>query len=388
MVSEKEINRKSIRMNMNRPLLIVLAFSLCSAAVAAERPTAFGFAPAVPVKASEVAVTTAPPPLSRLSRPVWHVHIDDDGRVDSVTAASEQWRRHLDYLSEYLKGFRFEAAQHQGKDIASVLPVRILLISGRRYPDVIFPVGFDGSISRQDLFIQALELQGYRMPEVLSFPSFHATLTLRDSVTSVPFTVIELHLDSSGRVRAGQITHEQYPEFGRQLETAVMYAEFTPPRYNDRPIDGTVYLVVSYFPEVSYPTRPYHRDRRDSLALLARQQLQLLPDTIGIARPAMPVRLQADLMRSGKGGVLPAATVSVWVIVDTLGQARATRTDRAASGRQVYINDFLENLSFYPALDFHGRPVPFEGLMVLSRGGRENVRIAYDWLENLSVSAE
>ena len=364
-----------------RLLTIMIAVLLAQSASSSERPSFFGYAPALPLAESDVALTASGKSAPGLARKIVHLHIGGDGGVDSVTIDDSYWRSYIDYVTPYLRGFQFMPALWQGETIESRLPVAVWTRPGERYPQLTFPVAIDSSIPRPNLLIDCLELAGFTLPTVQRFPGFHATVSVRDSLVSAPFTVVQVSLDASGRVIDNVITHDQYANFGRQIETAVLWSEFTPLLRRGEAVDATVYLVASFFPEMTYPTKVFHAVSRDSLALQQRQMLRILPDTLGLARPPIPASFFGDRMRPGKGGILPSGRVPVWLLVDSTGVARTLRTDPSAAHNQTYINDFVAGLRFYPAVRFDGTAVPFTGLVIFYPSDRGSIRIEYDWLD-------
>jgi len=359
-------------------LLLISAVSLRADAV---RPSAFGYAPAMPKKASEVQITASQPTTSRFAVVDVRLHISRKGKVDSVEAVRTVDQRYATYYDKYLKAFEFEAAEFDGKKVASLLPVSLRVRTSGRYPGIVFPVDFDGRVVEQRRFNRTLQLAGFELPEIEEFPSFHAAVSLYDSLVSAPFTVIEVALDSSGEVTGSDIVFDTYSDFGQQLENAVRWSRFSPIRHDGVPIAGRAFLVVSYFPEISYPTQPYERSRLDSMVFLRRYQFTLLPDTMGLARPPIPARLTGDQWLPGRAGRITALPMTVFIRIDTAGSARVIVTDKIGQSSSKSIIDFIGAVRFYPAVTLEGVPRQFEGIVKLSHGNRGSVRIDYDWLK-------
>jgi hypothetical protein len=146
------------------------------------------------------------------------------------------------------------------------------------------------------------------------------------------------------------------------------------------PVPAECFVLVSFFPQINYPTRAWQRSDLDSLGLLARFRIRLLPDTVGSMSKPLPAKMPGDeFTLAGKHAAF-RDTVSAVLSVDTTGRVSLRRFTKAREGLQKAVYELGARLRFFPALDYQGHPQRFSGLVSFIFQGSPKIRIVYHWL--------
>lgn len=364
-------------------ILTVMAILLAGSSYAAERPSYLGFEPAYP--------KTAPPAVGRSSGVevdadsvrIMTLGISRDGRYISVQApqgADPSDLKLITSLFTYLKKLEFEPARFNGVPVESRVPAQVRFRSGGMAPDIQFAVDWNRQVTDYDLYVLALAINDIKPPRLVRFPSLHAVVGRRDSTDIYPYTLVRLDLNERGRASRVETIRNTLPHFSHQTLSACNWADFEPARVHGHPTPATVYLLVSFFPEVSYPTLPLVNPPADTLMIQMRMGVSVRADTLGLLAKPIPRNVFTD--RFTLTGV-PGASFSealVWTEVDTLGNARGLRVNSPYDATIQRFRTLVGQLRFYPALSMSGEPVMFMGPLEARFVGSGDVRIRFLWL--------
>ncbi|HKK21844.1 MAG TPA: hypothetical protein VJ983_10260 [candidate division Zixibacteria bacterium] len=358
--------------------LFVLASGLT---IAAERPQLYGVSPAYP--------NSRPlfqPPRRRINPPLETVSeislkIKKDGSVDKVIAVQGADSFLVNYARPYLSGLEFTPAEVNGKSEKSILPVRVRIQPGVTVPDFFFPVDTDLSVLDQSLFVDAIEAFNIVPPRVLKFPSYSCTLQSTDSMNVYPYALLRISLDKAGELTDVSIDTTTYPVFAQQILSATRFASFAPARVKNKAVSSDALLLVSFFPQVSYPNRGWTADTTWHPGLLEGLQVRLIPAKYGLLSSPLPRRVPAETYPRS---VAPAVSgkISVGLNIDSTGTVTSWSLNRIDPDTRKQVTAMLRSLRFFPAIGFDGITCPFRGLAYFTISGHTNIRIDFTWLSD------
>jgi hypothetical protein len=250
-----------------------------------------------------------------------------------------------------------------------------------QYPDVHFPVGSGSIIDNLDLYRTTCRLNGLEPSELVGFPSYFHLENSRDSLGKpVPVVMFRLVIDSTGRLVASEKRFSSASGFDRQVEVALLRASFLPAQRSDTAVPCVAWLVVSFYPNVSYPTQVWERTASGEQQFLDQLRLRLLPDTLGVMQLPIPRRAQHEFYSIRGDHQYDRDTVSATLHIDTLGQARSSAVDRASPAVQAAVRRIVAAIKFHPAVGFDGQARSFSGRVFYEFKGSNTVRIRYAWL--------
>jgi hypothetical protein len=364
------------------PFLLVLALSICIGIKTAARPSHFELAPAYPsASGTPELVMESNLPYFRFE---WLVvvilDIDNEGRVTSVAAESSSDSAFARYAQAWIKSMRFEPATFRGKEVPSCLPVTLQFRPKVRLPDIHFPIDSTGAIVDADLYFKIFALNDIWIPRLEEFPSYFCDLKVRDTSIVFKYVLVKVGLDKSGRVTDVEEVSSNYPAFTRQVLSAILWARFSPAIVQSRPMPVECFVLVSFFPQINYPTRVWQSSNLDSLGPLARFRIRLLPDTVGLMSKPLPTVMPGnEFTPAGKYAAF-RDTVSAVLSVDDTGRVSLRRLTKTGEKMQQAVYELGERLRFFPALDYQGHAHQFSGLVSFIFQGSPKIRILYHWL--------
>jgi hypothetical protein len=358
-------------------------FSIATGAVnAAEnlpRPTFLGFAPAYPVEEMSLDRKTAVLNLAYDSL-VWAtLLVGSDGHPDGIVSDSLYDSSVVSHLMQFFEPMKFVPATLNGEEVASKLRIHTRIRPKGLAPMVQWPIDSDRRVVDQTLYALTLRLNDIMPPTLRTFPSYHGNITRKDSIAVYPYVLTRVDLDSTGVPANITPLRSTYPGFDQLVYTACNWAEYNPAKIRGRAVSATVYVLVSFFSTVSYPTSPLDFSQSTELPLREACRVRTLYDTLGPLAPAIPVFIADDsLLMQGNPGIT-TGTGSVLCLIDSTGRARAARVS-VTSPLQPRFQRLVSQLQYYPALDHEGNPVGFAGPLRLQFSGSEYVRISVLWL--------
>lgn len=362
---------------------IALAGLLHVPVEAASRPKLYGIEPPFPKRQI---ISTPQDSLLVGASDIWQrfwLTIDETGKATGLTftrVVSSDWGARLERCIARTK---FEPGKINGRKVAMNVPGLVTLSVADGSADVLLPVNHRKEVADYDLLLIAIDSNGVELPALESFPWYFSDITRTDTSRSLPYVLIDVVLDTTGRPTNIGVNNTNTTTFAGQLANATNYAGFRPPVVDGRRIPGTVTLAVTFFPTTQYPTRPWSPELLDSLDLHDRLGLRLLPAKIGdimrkplpIARGSLEFRIAVPDEFFRKGAV-------VQCLIDTLGSAKPILDSLQSPEFYQFSHAVAKQLQFYPAMDFSGRLRPYKGSVHLIAADQSSVRVRCLWLDS------
>ncbi len=366
-------------MNLLSILMVILV--LVGASVKSERPGRHGFEPAFLKQQPEFDRITAVPSIAFTREIDMIMDIDAQGVITSARSVLAADSLMVTSLIPQLRGFKLEPARLDGNPVSSLLATHFLVAPRMQYPEVCFPVGPEGDITNPDLCRETYRLNGLEPSELVSFPSYFYLDDSRDSLgKSVPSVLFRLDVNTTGKISSSEMILSSAPGFDRQVKAALLRAVLHPARIKGVAIPSVAWLVISFYPNVSYPTMAWEKTEGSELPFLDQIRLRLLPDTLGLMQLPTPRRPQGSAFSFKGDHAFKRDTVAAILLIDTLGQVALTRADRASVEVQAALRRAATTIKFHPAVGFDGHPRSFTGRAFYEFTGSNTIRIRYDWL--------
>ena len=357
--------------------LIVLTFAVSSRA---ERPETMGFAPAFPKKLPAFETDNRAPFMTDWRDLSFVLHLDKKGRVEDATLTEPGDSSIYTFLEDYFDELRFEPARLDGEKVASLLPVVCRLDPRQPIPQMSFPIDPDRSVANGAEYNRALRLNEIILPAVIKFPSYSADLVSAAKSDACPFVLLQLDLNEGGQVIARKKLLSNYDSYDDQVLSAVLYAEFTPAMVRGRAVVATAWLLVSFYPFVTYPTAIYESSDTAAKSVWDRRRLSILADTTGLMTAPVPRQYPADTISLGSKFTYHRDNLQVSLRIGRDGRASITKAGKTSPEIHKAAIQAVRNMQFYPAVDFRGEPQFFTGAAAIEFTGSRTVRIHYHWL--------
>ncbi|UCC45628.1 MAG: hypothetical protein JSU65_06835 [Candidatus Zixiibacteriota bacterium] len=259
------------------------------------------------------------------------------------------------------------------------LPVLLSLRASGR-PSVLVPVDSRHEITDIRLYWHSLALNGYRPPSLSSFPSYFCKIAPSDSVDRPPYVLARVSLDATGRPTDVDLIRSTEPAFTDQILSAMNWATYSPAERLGRPVPGSLLVSILLWPKITYPTQPFISDQRDDLSLFQRERIRTHPEMIGMMVPPVPRNFPKGNL-TPRGVVRPLTTsATASILIDSTGHVIFRGAEGASRGMRL-LRTVVEQLRYYPALDFEGKPQRFLGIVRLDFDDSRTVRIQSRWLD-------
>ncbi|HWR82129.1 MAG TPA: hypothetical protein VN285_02380, partial [Candidatus Deferrimicrobium sp.] len=195
---------------------------------------------------------------------------------------------------------------------------------------------------------------------------------------SLRYVFLKLELSKTGKVVNVEPIISTFPAFTQQIQSAILWARFSPAAVRGKSAASTCFILISFFPQIHYPTRVWRPSDQNSL--YERLRIRLLPDTVGLLTEPIPAELTPEEFTLGSRQALFIDTVNAVVSVDTLGLAAVHRIGTEVRQLRHTVQEIGRRLQFFPALDTRGNRHPFTGLASFVFDGSTKVRVVYHWL--------
>ncbi|RKX26081.1 MAG: hypothetical protein DRP45_04475 [Candidatus Zixiibacteriota bacterium] len=321
--------------------------------------------------------------------------VDSVGEVVSVEAIRQEDSLYTNCYGDDLRTMQFEPGVANGRKTAMKLPVIAQIGVLGTTAELLFPVQRNRAVIETDLYWETFELNNVVLPEIKYFPSYHYKSKSRQSSNTHPFILYRLDLDEDGGVVSIESVVATCPAFAGQLQAAIGRGQYSPLVVAGMPIRSRNYLLVSFYPEVEYPTNPLKADSAADLGIFDQMRIRLFSDTVGLMAKPVPKKAWDGQVRSSNARILSETGHSTEAKIDSTGNAVAINvlpcTTRWRRGSVLTlpgagshgVRRILRSVSFYPALDFSGRSVPYVGLARLMAVDARTIRIWLDWLPEI-----
>ncbi len=324
--------------------------------------------------------------------------VNERGRVDSLVPIRKRDSSIVRFYRDHLTSLHFQPGIRDTVVVPMRLPVVLYVGALGTAPVLTFPVEVDRGVVNTDLYHEALALNGIQAPTLKLFPSYSCTKFQAYQSMIYRTALFRVELDAGGRpteVTPVMSTCEGYVD---QLRSACLWAEYSPAKIDGKAVPFTAYLFVSFFPDVDCPTAPLVAEASAMWTLKDRMRVRLFADTIGLAAPPLPIRAWDGTISRADITELSPGRQSVLLEIDTLGNGHVQLVSPlppghaqlvsppppgvVSSGKVSWTCMRIANTLYrsYPALDFHGHPQPFRGLMHMAFENEDSIRIWVDWL--------
>ncbi|MFH1372853.1 MAG: hypothetical protein ABII79_03550 [bacterium] len=362
-------------------LLLLILLGFLSGANAADRSGLLGFQPAYS-RTIPTFVSDTSRPYYRLERLVsFTFDINNAGEVTGIHTDNSADSGFFTFVEEWLRSFRFEPASFAGQPTESRLAVWLQFHPRVRVPDIILPIDSSGTVVEADLYFRTLTLNEIHPPQLDEFPGYFCDLGRLDSTAFCRSVLIRVMLDSTGQINSLEDIGFGLPVCRQQIMSAILWARFSPAVVHGTVLPSSGYLLISFYPDVRYPTPVWRRSELTLMTLLNQLRVRFLPDTVGLMSKPVPQKsCQSEMALQIQRRSIALDTVSVVLAIDTAGNVRLRRFSKESAVSADIVKDVVERLRFYPAFDYSGHPRRYTGLAMLNFQSSSIVRISYFWL--------
>jgi len=363
-------------------LLAAILLIMATSVGAIERPALYGFSLPCPVDTPYFAPETEMVQFDHRRMLLLLLDIDENGAVSGMQLEDEADSAFARYVQPYVTARTFHPALFDGVAVPSRLPVLLRITPKVNRPVFIFPVDANYTVGDLDLYLQGMAFNDIKPPRLEYFPSYFSNITRGDSLGRYPYMLFKVRLDSTGRLFDFEDELIAEPKFAHQLRSALLYADFKPATVKQQPIATDAYLMISFFPYISYPSRRWLATPETELSLIDRQRVRLLPTKAGLLAKAIPKRVNAFKVPSGNQRIWFRGKMCLGLAIDTLGQVGIRHSTIVREPLYSFVREMVEGWRFYPALDFEGKIQPFYGEIMVEFDDSDFIRISYLWLDS------
>ena len=246
--------------------------------------------------------------------------IDKNGKLKSLECKEEENSILLDYIEAYVHTLTFQPAKLKGKKKKSILPFQVLFAKRVYSPQFIFPLEKEILVQDNELFEYACILNELELPKIMSFPSYFADMNLMDSSNRYPFVIQKTNFED-GLVKSIENQMSSYDPFVEQIQSAILYAEIQQPKVMKKLIEDDLYLMVSFFPQLSYPVAPFNGNQYDSTNLFHNHRVRLINRFSSFLSEPIPKSSRSNRFPRKFIASTFRAPIDFLVKIDTLGRA-------------------------------------------------------------------
>ncbi|MEW6051419.1 MAG: hypothetical protein AB1644_10210 [Candidatus Zixiibacteriota bacterium] len=360
-----------------QPGLSLALLALCTPPAAASRVDYRGCILAYPIN-QEVYFArkpAQPPTIERILPAI--LPVDSSGCVFPPIARDSADSALVATFNDYFRQLDFAPGLVSGIQKAQNLSIGIRVQPRVPFPIVLYPVDSTGQVAHPDLYLETLRQNGFDPPSLISFPWFHADLKPWDTSAVYRYVLLRVSLDSLGHPEEIETVRSTYPAFTQQIASAANYARYDPARVDGTPVRSDCLVLISFFPELSYPSQTWSADAPDTIPLLRRLLVRTVVDTNVLLSLPIPRLASTDELSVG-GRIVPAMdSMSVRFEIDTLGRATFRQIQPYTGKLLEFAQALARQLRFYPAQKFDGSPIKYSGLARIRPSGVKTIRIDY-----------
>jgi len=317
-------------------------------------------------------------------------YLSPAGEVDSFIYEPSSSEPYIESVRRSLEGLSFHPAVMRDSAVSFVLPARLRFEKERGRPRAVFHLPYSEPDCRKSPYEidRALKLSGFDLPGIERLPSYFCRPGSDLGQGRYHFTVIELQIDSAGRLEDyGEVVSSRSDYF-RYIRNLLLYADYRPARYRERSFGCRIYLVVRFFDNIRYPTAVWPPD--DSVAAfpfeLLRVETRLYLDSI--ISPPFPLNIRNGAYKLYRPAQFKD-TVEAVIRVDTNGRIIRADYDNFLIGPQrLVLDEVTAGLRFTPAVRLDNEPTVFDGRLRFILEADEYIRVRCGWLPGVEAGVD
>jgi hypothetical protein len=378
--SSNFVTRRSLCRLRKILLLLALLAACATPSVFAERPTTLGVILAAPTSQTLSAAAIRQYWLPHELRIPILFSVDTGGAVRSIKPEFPDDTTVVRFLDSALRAVTFVAGRRGEVSDSQIVRAQLFVFPGAISAKLVTPVDDSGHVTDQDLYVGVLRDNGVKIPAIKSLAPFPFTMKRRDTITRLPLVLLKVSIDATGKLTDIQTVCSTIPGLTSQMMSVFTWATFTPAMVGKRSVPADSWVVVAFHPEARYPTRPIGAPSKDTASYIETQLLRVIADTTGAMIPPLPVHLNAREFRIDEALGRQLGLISLNCLVDTSGVPVLSRLSNSTKLANSLCMSVLSKVRFYPALDAHGHPIKFSGIIYMLFNGSANIRVQYDWL--------
>ncbi len=361
-------------------LLPLLLFLMVISSTINARPKLYGFSPAVLKSTDKMSEIIAGIKIKKYVNTELEFEINQKGELLDISVIDSSFQMVADDLLNFIDEYEFEPALYNDKLIQSKLIVRIEF--SPYLNRLIFPYSYDDTTEvNSDLFYKSCEKSGFQFSRILNFPSYYCNLTFVDTSLVYPIIILKVSLDEMGKITDISSDFSTFPGFDDQLISAAMYAEYTPTIFNNQPIACEVYVVISFYNMINYPTPIWYENMYDSMSIIEQNRVKIFPSKLGLISKPLPQKEPGNEINYNSVKVFLTKATDFYMSINSEAIIRTSMLSKRAltSQNRDIIVKYLSKMRFYPAVNFEGQAVNFKGIIQLTRFNESLIRINYNW---------
>jgi hypothetical protein len=308
-------------------------------------------------------------------------HVDSRGAVTDVGCEQVMSTGILERLNGYFKRLVFVPGTRHDSAMAQSIPFTVYLYSDNRPPKMMFPVDSSGLAADPDLYTEALEQNGVVIPKIKRFPWYHYVIKSTDTMPLTRFVLGSMSFSAKGTPTRIELAGTNQTGFAGQIINAANWGKYSAATIDGKPATGFGFLMMTFYPTIHYPTKPFKSEQRDSILTLERLSLKMLPDTLGLLMKPVPRFVPGWLYEL-------TVTPGLWnregvfrFAIDTVGRATLMSGGNGSAKAKQFGQMLALRMRFYPSINNNGRPVAYEGAVRVVPSGKQHVRVQFLWLE-------
>ncbi len=319
------------------------------------------------------------PPFNNYIRDIAvQLTIDKKGKVEDILPVNKSDSLFVQYYETNIKKIKFEPAKIEGKKKDFKIIILLRFMYDNPIPDIIFPI--DSFYFRDTkLYLESFKANKYNFPYIKSFPSYFSDIEINDSTNNYQYMILQANIDANGKLIESKILRSDLPSFNLQIQSAVQWSDFSPMKIQDVQVESENYVLISFFPYLSYPTKNWKLGSESDENLFDRIKVRNLIDTLGLLSPPVPAfyppeKITAiNLVRSYYDSTI------CMVNIDRSGKLRIKNIGTKNKKIRSIILKISKNMKMYPAIDFENNRVEYNGLIKFVLDGQGSVLINYLW---------
>lgn len=315
--------------------------------------------------------------------------IDSSGRVTGYKPGEKADSMFFGSIDSLLLSLDFTPGKIQRKNSPMLLPSLARSWPKAKHMSFVFPIDEEESISNMSLYEEGIKLNGVNPPRIREFPSYFCGLSPGDTMQIYPYLLAKIGLDRTGKPIIIKLIRSTAGVFTDQLLTAINWGKYEPMMRDGVELASPAYILISLYPEIGYPTKLLDVSSGNFESHRESERVRILIDTLGeIMSPPIPRSTRPLTYRSADGLGVHNDTISGRIRIDTLGHVHIGLISNSSARAKKSCRAITDQLLFYPALDFSGRPKNFSGLIYFQFDETSTfVRISLEWLREDNFSS-